>query len=184
MTIADTTVRNAHPSAEGAADIEAFPNLIAGERTSSASGRLFANINPADNADLVGRFQQSTAADAQAAVDAAAAAFEGWRRTPITKRAAILNRAADHLEARADHIAREITREMGKSLGLARDEVLRSAQTLRFYAVEGQSLTGEVFPNDDADMTVYTLREPLGVVSVITPWNFPISIPARKIAPP
>ena len=77
MTIADTTVRNAHPSAEGAADIEAFPNLIAGERTSSASGRLFANINPADNADLVGRFQQSTAADAQAAVDAAAAAFEG-----------------------------------------------------------------------------------------------------------
>ena len=118
-----------------------------------------------------------------AAVDAAAAAFEGWRRTPITKRAAILNRAADHLEARADHIAREITREMGKSLGLARDEVLRSAQTLRFYAVEGQSLTGEVFPNDDADMTVYTLREPLGVVSVITPWNFPISIPARKIAP-
>ena len=61
--------------------------------------------------------------------------------------------------------------------------MLRSAQTLRFYAVEGQSLTGEVFPNDDADMTVYTLREPLGVVSIITPWNFPVSIPARKIAP-
>ncbi len=86
-------------------------------------------------------------------------AFEGWRRTPISKRAAVLNRAADHLEVRADQIAREMTREMGKSLGLARDEVVPSAQTLRFYAVEGQSLTGEVFPNDDADMTVYTLRE-------------------------
>jgi len=183
VTIAETTIRNAPPSAEGSAGIEEFPNLIAGERIASASGRLFVNINPADNGDLVGRFQESTAADAQAAVNAAAAAFEGWRRTPISKRAAILNRAADHLAARADHIAREMTREMGKSLGLARDEVLRSAQTLRFYAVEGQSLTGEVFPNDDADMTVYTLREPLGVVSVITPWNFPISIPARKIAP-
>jgi alpha-ketoglutaric semialdehyde dehydrogenase len=173
----------ARMSTGSTADIEEFPNLIDGERIGSASGKLFANLNPADNADLVGRFQASTAAEAQAAVHAASTAFEGWKKTSITKRAAILNRAADHLEARADLIAREITREMGKSLGLARDEVLRSAQTLRFYAVEGQSLTGEVFPNDDADMTVYTLREPLGVVSVITPWNFPISIPARKIAP-
>ncbi|KWV47152.1 aldehyde dehydrogenase [Bradyrhizobium macuxiense] len=165
------------------AEIEEFPNLIGGERVRSVSGRSFANLNPADTADLVGRFQASTAAEAQAAVDAASAAFPAWKKTPISKRAGILNRAADQLEARADHIAREVTREMGKSLGLARDEVLRSAQTLRFYAVEGQSLTGEVFPNDDGDMTVYTLREPLGVVSVITPWNFPISIPARKIAP-
>ncbi|WP_206685330.1 aldehyde dehydrogenase family protein [Bradyrhizobium uaiense] len=183
MTIIETTARNSRPSAEDTAGIEEFPNLIAGERIPSVSGRLFTNVNPADNGDLVGRFQQSTAAEAEAAVNAAAAAFEGWRRTSISRRAAILNRAADHLEARADGIAREMTREMGKSLGLARDEVLRSAQTLRFYAVEGQSLTGEVFPNDDPDMTVYTLREPLGVVSVITPWNFPISIPARKIAP-
>ena len=64
-----------------------------------------------------------------------------------------------------------------------RDEVLRSAQTLRFYAVEGQSFSGETFPNDDPDMIVYSAREPLGVVTAITPWNFPISIPARKIAP-
>lgn len=179
----ETAAREARISNGGAAEIEEFPNLIGGEQVRSVSGRLFANLNPADNADLVGRFQASTAAEAQAAVDAASAAFAAWKKTPISKRAAILNRAADQLEVRADQIAREMTREMGKSLGLARDEVLRSAQTLRFYAVEGQSLTGEVFPNDDADMTVYTLREPLGVVSVITPWNFPISIPARKIAP-
>jgi len=179
----EMAAREARIPAASPADIEEYPNLIGGERVRSASGRLFANLNPADNADLVGRFQASTAAEAQAAVDAASAAFAGWRETPVSKRAAILNRAADQLEARADQIAREMTREMGKALGLARDEVLRSAQTLRFYAVEGQSLTGEVFPNDDADMTVYTQREPLGVVSVITPWNFPISIPARKIAP-
>jgi len=72
---------------------------------------------------------------------------------------------------------------MGKPLNLAKDEILRSAQTLRFYAVEAQSFAGEVFPQDDAGMMVYTEGEPLGVVSVITPWNFPTSIPARKIAP-
>ncbi|MDO9215704.1 MAG: aldehyde dehydrogenase family protein, partial [Lacisediminimonas sp.] len=83
----------------------------------------------------------------------------------------------------APQIAQELTREEGKSVALARDEVLRSAQTLRFYAVEGQSFTGETFPQDDPDMLVYTQREPLGVVTVISPWNFPISIPARKIAP-
>ena len=76
-----------------------------------------------------------------------------------------------------------MTREQGKSLDLAKDEILRSAQTLRFYAVEGLSFGGETLPNDDPDMVVYTQREPLGVVTVITPWNFPVSIPARKIAP-
>ncbi len=102
---------------------------------------------------------------------------------PGRKRAAILNRAAEHLEANADSIAAELTREEGKALALARDEVLRSAQTLRFYAVEGQTFTGEVYPNDDPDQLVYSQREPLGVVTVIAPWNFPVSIPARKIAP-
>lgn len=160
-----------------------FLNHIDGEWTACQSGRTFDNINPADTADLVGRFQASSAVDAHAAVAAAAAAFAGWKRTPVGKRAAILNRAAEHLEANADSIAAELTREEGKALALARDEVLRSAQTLRFYAVEGQTFTGEVFPNDDPDQLVYSQREPLGVVTVIAPWNFPVSIPARKIAP-
>ncbi len=160
-----------------------FLNHIDGEWTACQSGRTFDNINPADTADLVGRFQASSAVDAQAAVAAAAAAFAGWKKTPVGKRAAILNRAAEHLEANADSIAAELTREEGKALALARDEVLRSAQTLRFYAVEGQTFTGEVFPNDDPDQLVYSQREPLGVVTVIAPWNFPVSIPARKIAP-
>ncbi|CAG2157317.1 Aldehyde dehydrogenase, thermostable [Cupriavidus yeoncheonensis] len=160
-----------------------FLNHIDGEWTACQSGRTFDNVNPADAGDLVGRFQSSSAVDAQAAVAAAAAAFAGWKKTPVGKRAAVLNRAADHLEANADSIAAELTREEGKALALARDEVLRSAQTLRFYAVEGQTFTGEVFPNDDPDQLVYSQREPLGVVTVIAPWNFPVSIPARKIAP-
>jgi len=163
--------------------MQEFANSIGGEWTKSRSGRTFDDVNPADTRDVVGRFQASSADEARAAVAAAAAAFDAWRKTPISKRAKVLQSAADHLEAHAASFAEELTREEGKSIALAKDEVLRSAQTLRFYAVEGQSFTGEVFPNDDADMLVYSAREPLGVVSVIAPWNFPISIPARKIAP-
>jgi aldehyde dehydrogenase (NAD+) len=163
--------------------IEEFRNRIDGDWVRSGSRKLFDNINPAEISDVVGRFQASTSADARSAVDAASAAFEAWKNAPVSSRATVLNRAANYLEGNADRFANEITREQGKALNLAKDEILRSAQTLRFYAVEGQSFTGETFPNDDADMTVYTLREPLGVVSIITPWNFPVSIPSRKIAP-
>lgn len=162
---------------------QTFLNRIGGSWVPSATGKTAPNVNPADTADIVGRFQVSDAADARQTVDAAQAAFAGWRDTPISKRAAILFRAAQYLEDRAGDIARELTREEGKNLSLAKDEVLRSAQTIRFYAVEGQSFTGETYPNDDPDMVVYSQREPLGVVTVISPWNFPISIPARKIAP-
>jgi aldehyde dehydrogenase (NAD+) len=160
-----------------------FMNWIGGEPVAASTGRTFDDVNPADTRDIVGRFQASSAADAAAAVNAAATAFDALRRTPISRRAKVLQGAADYLEANAARFAEELTREEGKSIALAKDEILRSAQTLRFYAVEGQSFSGETFPNDDPDMLVYSAREPLGVVSVITPWNFPISIPARKIAP-
>lgn len=162
---------------------ETYRNYIDGEWCDSASGRTLDNINPADTRDIVSRHAASDARDAAAAVAAAADAFDAWKKTPIGKRAKILNDAAAHLEASADAIAAELTREEGKSLNLARDEIMRSAQTLRFYAVEGQTFSGESYPNDDPDMLVYSLREPLGVVTVISPWNFPVSIPARKIAP-
>jgi alpha-ketoglutaric semialdehyde dehydrogenase len=163
--------------------MQEFPNLIGGERLASRSRQLFDDVNPADTTDVVGRFQASTAEDAGAAVESAARAAAAWRNTAISKRARVLTAAAERLEANADAFARELTREEGKSLALAKDEFLRSAQTLRFYAVEGQSFGGETFAQDDPDMMVYTLREPLGVVTAITPWNFPVSIPARKIAP-
>ncbi len=162
---------------------QVFLNHIGGEWVACASGKTAPNVNPADTGDVVGHFQVSGAEDARRAVQAAQAAFAAWRDTPVSKRAAILLRAAQYLEDHAEAFGRELTREEGKGLNLARDEVMRSAQTLRFYAVEGQSFTGETFVNDDPDMVVYTQREPLGVVTVISPWNFPISIPARKIAP-
>lgn len=164
-------------------DVASFNNLVGGEWVAASNGAWLDNINPADTSDIVGRFPASTAKDAEAAVRAAAMAFPAWRKTSISARAKILNKAADYLDVHAEDFAIEMTREMGKPVNLARDEILRSAQTLRFYAVEGQSFAGEVFPQDDASMIVYTEREPLGVVSVITPWNFPVSIPARKIAP-
>jgi alpha-ketoglutaric semialdehyde dehydrogenase len=164
-------------------EIEQFKNYIGGKWSESRTGAQFDDVNPADTGDIVARFPASSAEDAEAAVRAASASFADWKKTPISTRAKILNRAADYLEANVDRFAAELTREQGKALNLSRDEIRRSALTLRFYAVEGQSFAGETFPNDDADMIVYTQREPLGVVSVITPWNFPISIPARKIAP-
>ncbi|OZI47360.1 aldehyde dehydrogenase family protein [Bordetella genomosp. 5] len=162
---------------------QTFLNYIGGAWVPCASGKTAPNRNPADTREVVGHFQMSAAEDGERAVAAAQAAFDAWKATSITKRAGILNRAADWLESRADQIGNELMREEGKAANLARDEVVRSAQTLRFYAAEGQSLAGETFVNDDPDMVVYTQREPLGVVTVISPWNFPISIPARKIAP-
>lgn len=162
---------------------QVFQNYINGEWVNSQSGAVTLNLNPADKNDMVGSFQASVAVDAQAAVKAAQHAFLDWKRTAISKRAQIIEKAAAYLERHVDEIAEGLTREEGKTLLQSKGEVLRSAQTLRFYAVEGQTYTGESFPQDDANMLVYTQREPLGVVTVIAPWNFPISIPARKIAP-
>lgn len=162
---------------------QVFQNYIDGQWIDSQSGKTEKNSNPADTQDVVGYFQASEAVDAELAIRAAEKAFKTWKTTSISKRAQLIEKAAAYLESHADEIAEGLTREEGKTLQQSKGEVLRSAQTLRFYAVEGQTYTGETFPQDDANMTVYTHREPLGVVTVIAPWNFPISIPARKIAP-
>ncbi len=164
-------------------NVTQFLNYIDGKWLPCGSGSTFENRNPADQDDLLGQFQASSAEDAQQAIAAAEKAFPAWRDTPISKRAKVLNQAADYLVENIEQFAEELTREEGKLLANSRDEIARSAQTLRFYAVEGQTITGETFPQDDAKMMVYTQREPLGVATIITPWNFPISIPARKIAP-
>ncbi len=158
-------------------------NLIAGEWTTTASGKTFQSTNPANKEEVVGEFQASNEEDVKKAIEVADKSFPSWASTPPSKKAAILNKAADLLEDRVEKLADELTREEGKPIGASRKEVLRSAQTLRYYAVEGQSFTGETFPQDDPNMKVSTELEPLGVITVITPWNFPISIPARKIAP-
>ena len=125
---------------DAAATVPEYRNLIAGEWCAAETGATFENRNPADRGDLIGRFAASTAADAERAVAAAHAAFPGWRATPIGKRAAMLETAAAYLEAHAEAFGHELTREEGKLLGLGVAEVRRAAQTLRFYAVEGQTL--------------------------------------------
>ncbi|MBF5066324.1 aldehyde dehydrogenase family protein, partial [Salmonella enterica subsp. enterica serovar Istanbul] len=122
MTQAATTLDRAPATRP---KIEQFDNHIDGQWVASRTGERFDNVNPADTLDIVGRFPASSAADADDAVKAATAAFTGWRQTPISTRAKILNRAADHLEASAKQIAQELTREEGKPLNQSEDEVLR-----------------------------------------------------------
>lgn len=163
--------------------VQTYKNLINGVWVDSVSGETFESMNPARASEAVARFQASTEADVIQAMEAAAQAFAGWRATPPSKRADILYKAADLLEAGLEQYAEELTREEGKTIGSSRMEVKRSAQTLRYYASEGLNVAGETLPSDDPTAFVYTRKEPLGVVTVITPWNFPISIPVRKIAP-
>jgi aldehyde dehydrogenase (NAD+) len=164
-------------------NVQNYGLYIDGKWLISESKETFESINPADTNDIVGVFQQATAEEVNKAIESANNAFPDWAATSPAKRAAILNKAADILESKVDQLGEELTREEGKIISAAKGEVKRTAQTLRYYAVEGLSFTGETFPNDDPNMDVFTQREPLGVISVITPWNFPISIPARKIAP-
>jgi acyl-CoA reductase-like NAD-dependent aldehyde dehydrogenase len=163
--------------------VQTFKNLIDGQWVESASGNTFESINPARITDIVGRFQASVEEDVQQAMESAGRAFATWRYTAPSKRAEILYKAADLLEAGLEQYAEELTREEGKTLASSRMEVKRSAQTLRYYASEGLNVAGSTLPSDDPTTFVYTRKEPLGVVTVITPWNFPISIPVRKIAP-
>jgi aldehyde dehydrogenase (NAD+) len=160
-----------------------FGNYINGQWQPAASGETFENRNPANQDDLVGLFAASGAADVDAALNAAEAAFEGWRRTSAIQRAAILHKAAEIISSRANDIGRELTREEGKTLKEGIGETNRAAQILRYYAGEIQQPDGEHYPSASHTTLLYTVREPLGVCAIVTPWNFPIAIPAWKIVP-
>ncbi len=162
---------------------ETFKNFIGGEWVAAASGDVIENRNPADQDEVIARFASSGKADVEAAISAAAEAFKSWRvSSPIT-RATILHKAANILESRIPDVGRELTREEGKTLKEGIGETTRAVQILRYFAGEAQQPSGEHYPSANPLTLLYTTREPLGVVSVITPWNFPIAIPAWKIAP-
>ncbi len=163
--------------------MSAFANLIAGQWQPSNTGRTFENRNPADVDDLVGTFPESSAQDVADAVAAAVAAQPAWAAMPAPRRGDVLFRAANLLEARADEVAREMTREEGKTVPEARGEVGRTVNILRYYGGEGARLFGRVIPSERDRVFMHTLRSPLGVVGAITPWNFPIAIPAWKSCP-
>ena len=157
-------------------------NYIAGEWVGAASGDTFERRNPAATAELVGAFPQSGQADADAAAGYLAARHGEWADASPEHRADVLQRAAGVLESRQDELARELVREEGKTLAEATMETRRTPANLRMYAAEALRLTGQTFPTGDGSL-VLTLRQPVGVVAAITPWNFPLNIPSRKLGP-
>lgn len=158
-------------------------NRIGGERRSASDGATFERRDPADARQVVTVAPESTRDDVKAAVTAAREAFTAWSRTTPTRRAQLLEQTAAVLRAQVDDTAREMVRESGKPMGAAHNEAGRTARNLDLYAGEALRLTGWSFPSDDPGATVTAVREPIGVVGVITPWNFPQNLASRKIGP-
>lgn len=158
-------------------------NLVGGEWTDAASGETYEKRSPWRPDRVTGVFPFCDGADATAAIGAAGAAQSTWAGLPAAERAAYFLRAADAIEARAEQIAQDMTAEMGKPLREARPEAKRSAMILRFSASEAWRPIGEMFEPSVTNQRLYTLRRPLGVVGLITPWNFPVVIPVWKLAP-
>jgi acyl-CoA reductase-like NAD-dependent aldehyde dehydrogenase len=171
------------PRAEAAQAVQTYGNYIAGEWRPAASGETMENRNPADRDEVVGLFASSGAADVDAAIAAADEAYRSWRFSSPMTRANILHKAANILESRIPEVGRELTREEGKTLKEGIGETTRAVQILRYFAGEAQQPSGEHYPSVNPHTLLYTTREPLGVVAAVTPWNFPIAIPAWKIAP-
>lgn len=156
-------------------------SFIGGEWRAGAA--VVPDISPADPSEVVATVSPADAVVAAAAVDAAAGAAEDWSRTSPGIRVEVLRQAADLLELRAEQIGRDLTREEGKTLAESVRETQLSAKILRYYAAQVLDPHGETFPSQQPGVLLFTRQDPLGVVSVITPWNFPISDPAWKIAP-
>jgi len=155
-------------------------NLIAGEWVGSDAVR---NINPSNTDDVVGEYARASVEDTKVAIAAAKAAFPAWSRSGILERHAILRKTADEILARKDELGRLLSREEGKTLAEGIGETVRAGQIFDFFAGECLRLAGEVLPSVRPNIGVEITREPVGVVGIITPWNFPIAIPAWKIAP-
>jgi acyl-CoA reductase-like NAD-dependent aldehyde dehydrogenase len=168
---------------ETAVAAPARSNLIAGEWRPSLSGETYEKRNPARPSEVVGELPASGHADVEEAVAAAATAFPAWAGLPAARRGAVLDKAADLVDERVEDIAQDMTREMGKPLREARMESARAAAIFRFFAGEAWRPKGEMYEQSATGSSVYTLRRPLGVVALITPWNFPAAIPAWKLAP-
>ena len=158
-------------------------NYIGGEWRESAAGATYEKHSPWRPSQMTGVYPASDADDARAAIAAADEAFPAWAALPAGQRAAYFAKAATAIEVRAEQIAQDMTAEMGKPLREARMETLRAAVILRYAAGEAFRPIGEMYEPSVADQRLFTLRRPLGVVGLITPWNFPIAIPVWKLAP-
>jgi aldehyde dehydrogenase (NAD+) len=158
-------------------------NFVAGNWVASQSDRTLDDINPSDHRDIIAQVPEGAAPDVEPAVRAAADALEGWRGLTGAARAEVLYRWAMMIAERHEELAQAMTREVGKPISEARGEVTRATAILRYYAGEAVREIGDVIPAQAPGALQFTLRGPLGVVALITPWNFPLAIPLWKAAP-
>jgi aldehyde dehydrogenase (NAD+) len=163
-------------------EVVTVSNFVGGEWVGAASGRTYQRENPAHLDEVVSVSPDSDAGDVEQAIEHVANGYHSWAETPPETRADVLLRAADLLAERADALAVELVREEGKTLPEARVETRRTPQNLRMYAGESLRLNGESIQAPGSGLVV-TMREPVGVVAAITPWNFPLNIPSRKLGP-
>ncbi len=157
--------------------------FIGGEWQDATTGRTFDSVNPADTREVVGRFQAASAADVARAVAAADAAFAGWRATPAPKRGEVLYRFGALMAEHKERLARAMTREMGKVLAEARGDVQEGIDIAFLMAGEGRRMFGDTTPSELPDKWAMSIRAPIGVAGIITPWNFPMAIPCWKMMP-
>ena len=160
-----------------------YRNFIGGKWSESTSSRTVKNINPSNTEDVIGSVRQATREEARAAVEAASEAFHGWRSTPAPARGKIVAKAARLLEEAKEELATILTREEGKTISESRGELQRSINVAEFCAGESRRMNGETIFSELPSNFVYTIKQPLGVVACVTPWNFPVAIPVWKIAP-
>jgi aldehyde dehydrogenase (NAD+) len=160
--------------------METFSNYINGEWV---AGPTFENRNPANTDEVVGLFVKGSAADVGAAAQAAESALGAWAAMPGPVRGNYLFKVADILDRNFDQISADMTREEGKTLPEAKGEVRRSINIFRYFAGEGSRLNGMLVPSERDRVHMFAIRKPLGVVGLVTPWNFPSAIPAWKLAP-
>ena len=163
--------------------IQEFKNYINGEWVKSSSGNSFENHNPANHQEVLGIFPKSNAPDVEQAVGAAREAFKHWRLLPAPRRAEMLFKAAEILVRRKEEFAQQMTREMGKILKETRGDVQEAIDMTYFTAGEGRRLCGETTPAELPNKFAMSVRMPVGVCALITPWNFPMAIPSWKLIP-
>jgi aldehyde dehydrogenase (NAD+) len=165
-----------------AVEVATYKNYIGGDWVPAKSGRVMETLNPATG-EVLGLVPESGPEDVEAAVQAAARAYPSWRRMPAPRRAEILFRVAELILRRKEELARLMTQEMGKVLTETRGDVQEAIDMSYFIAGEGRRLHGYTTPSEMPHKAAYCVRAPLGVVGVITPWNFPMAIPSWKILP-
>ncbi|MFC0274369.1 alpha-ketoglutaric semialdehyde dehydrogenase GucD [Metabacillus herbersteinensis] len=162
---------------------ETYLNYINGSWVGSSTGEVKPSINPANKDEVVGYLQMSTKEEVDKAVSVAKQAQKTWKRLSGSERGSYLHKAANVLESKLEEVAKCMTLEMGKTLPEAKGETARGVAILRYYAGEGMRKVGDVIPSTDSKALMFTSRVPLGVVGVVTPWNFPVAIPIWKMAP-